>query len=152
MRISYFEFYRRLPYDRPFETNDLPRMNKTLFWYIFGNLFRVFLMTTAGLAGMMSFAVLLRPLTENGLEFNQVNRLLLYSLPAVSVYSLPVSALFATTMVYGRFSADNEMTAMRASGISYFSARRFSIALPALVLGLVVAVISLLMLCFIVPA
>jgi len=127
-------------------------MNKTLFWYIFGNLFRVFLMTTAGLAGMMSFAVLLRPLTENGLEFNQVNRLLLYSLPAVSVYSLPVSALFATTMVYGRFSADNELTAMRACGISYFSARRFSIALPALVLGLVVAVISLLMLCFIVPA
>jgi lipopolysaccharide export LptBFGC system permease protein LptF len=127
-------------------------MSKTLFWYIFGNLFRVFLMTTAGLAGMMSFAVLLRPLTENGLEFNQVNRLLIYSLPAVCVYSLPVSALFATTMVYGRFSADNEMTAMRACGISYFSARRFSVALPALVLGLVVAVISMVMLCFIVPA
>jgi len=127
-------------------------MNKTLFWYIFGNLFRVFLMTTAGLAGMMSFAVLLRPLTENGLEFSQVNRLLIYSLPAVCVYSLPVSALFATTMVYGRYSADNELTAMRASGISYFSARRFSVALPALVLGLVVAVISLVMLCFIVPA
>jgi lipopolysaccharide export LptBFGC system permease protein LptF len=127
-------------------------MSKTLFWYIFGNLFRVFLLTTAGLAGMMSFAVLLRPLTENGLEFSQVNRLLLYSLPAVCVYSLPVSALFATTMVYGRFSADNEMTAMRACGISYFSARKFSVALPALVLGLVVAFISLLMLCFIVPA
>lgn len=127
-------------------------MSKTLFWYIFGNLFRVFVMTTAGLAGMMSFAVLLRPLTENGLEFTQVYQLLLYSLPAVCAYSLPVSALFATTMVYGRFAADNEMTAMRASGISYFSARKFSVALPALVLGLVVAVISMLMLCFIVPA
>lgn len=127
-------------------------MNKTLFWYIFDNLFRVFVLTTAGLAGMLSFAVLLQPLTENGLEFSQVDRLLLYSLPAVSVYSLPISALFAATMVYGRFAADNELTAMRACGISYFSARRFSIALPALVLGLVVAVISLLMLCFIVPA
>jgi lipopolysaccharide export LptBFGC system permease protein LptF len=126
-------------------------MTKTLFWYIFGNLFRVFLLTTAGLAGMMSFAVLLRPLTENGLEFGQVNRLLLYSLPAVCVYSLPVSALFATTMVYGRYAADNELTAMRASGVSYFSIRRFSISLPALVLGLVVAVISLVMLCFTVP-
>jgi len=126
-------------------------MSKTLFWYIFGNLLRVFLLTTAGLAGIMSFAVLLRPLTENGLDFGQVNRLLLYSLPAVCAYSLPVSALFATTMIYGRFSADNELTAMRASGIGYFSARRFSIALPALVLGLVVAVISLVMLCFIVP-
>ncbi|MGD0462591.1 MAG: LptF/LptG family permease [Tepidisphaeraceae bacterium] len=126
-------------------------MSKTLFWYIFGNLLRVFLMTTGALAGIMSFAVLLRPLTENGLDFGQVNRLLLYSMPAVCAYSLPVSALFATTMIYGRFSADNELTAMRASGISYFSARRFSIALPALVLGLVVAVISLVMLCFIVP-
>jgi len=126
-------------------------MTKTLFWYIFGNLLRAFLMTTAGLAGMMSFAVLLRPLTENGLDFGQVNRLLLYSLPAVCAYSLPVSALFATTMVYGRFAADNEMTAMRACGISYLSPRRFSIALPALVLGLLVAVISMVMLCFIVP-
>ncbi|MGA2440998.1 MAG: LptF/LptG family permease, partial [Tepidisphaeraceae bacterium] len=126
-------------------------MTKTLFWYIFGNLLRAFLLTTAGLAGMMSFAVLLRPLTENGLDFGQVNRLLVYSLPAVCAYSLPVSALFATTMVYGRFAADNEMTAMRACGISYLSPRRFSIALPALVLGLLVAVISLVMLCFIVP-
>jgi len=118
-------------------------MTKTLFWYIFGSLLKSFLMTTAGLAAMLSFAVLLRPLTENGLDFGQVCRLLLYSLPAVCAYSLPVSALFATTMVYGRFAADGEMTAMRASGISYLSPRRFSIALPALVLGLVVAVSSL---------
>jgi lipopolysaccharide export LptBFGC system permease protein LptF len=126
-------------------------MSKTLFWYIFGNLLRVFILTASGLAGIMSFAVLLRPLTENGLDFGQVNRLLLYSQPAVYAYSLPISALFATTMVYGRFSADNELTAMRASGIGYFSFRRFSVALPALVLGLVVAVVSLVMLCFIVP-
>ncbi len=58
-------------------------MTKTLFWYIFGSLLRAFLMTAAALAGMMSFAVLLRPLTEHGLDFAQVNRLLLYSLPPV---------------------------------------------------------------------
>ena len=139
------------PAPTPSTSTEFSRMSKTLFWYIFGNLLRVFLLTTAGLAGIMSFAVLLRPLTENGLDFGQVNRLLVFSLPAVCALSLPVSALFATTMVYGRFSADNELTAMRASGISYFSARRFSVALPALVLGLVVATISLLMLCFIVP-
>jgi lipopolysaccharide export LptBFGC system permease protein LptF len=126
-------------------------MTKTLFWYIFGNLFRAFVMTTGALTGIMSFAVLLRPLTENGLDFGQVNRLLLYSWPAVCAYSLPVSALFATTMVYGRFAADNELTAMRGCGISYFSLRRFSISLPALTLGLLVAVISMVLLCFVVP-
>jgi lipopolysaccharide export LptBFGC system permease protein LptF len=126
-------------------------MTKTLFWYIFGALFRVFMMTTGALSGILSFAILLRPLTEHGLDFAQVNKLLLYSWPAVCAYSLPVSALFATTMVYGRFAADNELTAMRGSGISYFSLRRFSISLPAMVLGLLVAVISMALLCFVVP-
>src|SRR5277367_6009503 len=113
-------------------------MSKTLFWYIFWNLLKIFLLTTAGLAGIMSFAGLLRPLTENGLDMGQVNRLLLYSMPAMCTYSLPVAALFAATMVYGRFSSDNELTAMRAGGIGYLSPRKFSIALPALVLGLLV--------------
>jgi lipopolysaccharide export LptBFGC system permease protein LptF len=126
-------------------------MTKTLFWYIFGALFRVFMMTTGALSGILSFAILLRPLTEHGLDFAQVNKLLLYSWPAVCAYSLPVSALFATTMVYGRFAADNELTAMRGSGISYFSLRRFSISLPAFVLGLLVSVISMGLLCFVVP-
>jgi len=126
-------------------------MSKTLFWYIFWSLLKVFLMTTASLAGIMSLGGLLRPLTDNGLNLGQVNRMLAYLTPAMCTYSLPVAALFAATTVYGRFAADNELTAMRACGISYLSARRFSIALPALVLGLVVAVASLLMLCFIVP-
>ncbi|MDP9172378.1 MAG: LptF/LptG family permease [Planctomycetota bacterium] len=126
-------------------------MSKTLFWYIFWNLLRVFTLTTGGLAVIMCLGGLLRPLTENGLDLGQVNRMVLYMLPAMCTYSLPVSALFASTMVYGRFSADNELTAMRAGGIGFISLRRFSIALPALVLGLLVAVISLLMLCFIVP-
>ena len=127
-------------------------MSKTLFWYIFWNLLRVFVLTVLSLSGIMSFAGLLRPLTENGLDMEQVNKMLFYLTPAMSTYSLPVSALFATTVVYGRFSAENELMAMRASGISYISLRRFSIALPAVVLGLLVAVISLLMLCFIVPS
>lgn len=126
-------------------------MSKTLFWYIFWSLLKVFVMATASLAGIMSLAGLLRPLTNYGLDMGQVNRMLAYLTPAMCTYSLPVSALFAATTVYGRLSADNELTAMRASGISYLSARRFSIALPALVLGLVVAVASLLMLCFVVP-
>jgi lipopolysaccharide export LptBFGC system permease protein LptF len=129
----------------------LSNMSKTLFWYMFRELMRVFIMAIGALAGIMSFAGLLRPLTENGLDMGQVSKMLTYMSPAMSTYSLPVAALFATTMVYGRFAADNELTAMRAGGIGYISLRRFSVVLPAVVLGLITALISLLLLCFVVP-
>jgi lipopolysaccharide export LptBFGC system permease protein LptF len=121
-------------------------VSKTLFWYIFRDLVRIFLMASGALAGIMSFGGLLRPLTENGLDAGQVSKMLTFFMPAMTTYSFPVAALFATTMVYGRLSADNELTACRAGGISFLS-----LTTPALVLGLLVSLISLLFLCFIVP-
>src|SRR5688572_28475837 len=121
-------------------------MSRTLFLYVFKDLLRIFVLTTGALAGIMSFGGLLRPLTEHGLDAAQVGKVLTYFLPAMMTYSLPISALFATTVVYGRLAADNELTACRAAGISYRS-----IAAPAMVLGLTVAITSLLFLCFIVP-
>jgi lipopolysaccharide export LptBFGC system permease protein LptF len=121
-------------------------MSRTLFWYVFKDLVRVFVLASVALAAIMSFGGLLRPLTEHGLDAQQVTRILGYFMPAMQTYSLPVAALFATTMVYGRLSADNELTACRAAGIGYWP-----IWLPAIVLGLLVALISLIFLCFIVP-
>jgi len=126
-------------------------MSKTLFWYVLRDLLRIFALTTLTLTGIMTFGGLLRPLTETGLETSEVGRLLAYMTPAMAAYCLPIAALFATTFVYGRFAADNELTAMRAGGIGFMSLRRFSMALPAGVLGLVTAVLSLLLLCFVVP-
>jgi lipopolysaccharide export LptBFGC system permease protein LptF len=121
-------------------------MSKTLFWYLFRDLLRIFLMASGALAAIMSFGGLLRPLTENGLDAAQVGKMLSYLTPAMMAYSLPAAALFATTVTYGRLAADNELTACRAAGISYTM-----IGLPALVLGLIVAIFSILLLCFIVP-
>lgn len=121
-------------------------MSKTLFWYVLRDLLRIFFMASGALAGIMSFGGLLRPLTEHGLDAGQVSKMLTYFTPAMSTYSFPVAALFAATMVYGRLSADNELTACRAGGISFLS-----MTAPALVLGLVVALVSLLFLCFVVP-
>jgi lipopolysaccharide export system permease protein len=92
-------------------------MSPTLFKYIFKDLLRVFLLTSGGLAGIMSFGGLLRPLTEHGLDAGQVGKMLTYFMPAMMTYSLPVAALFATSVVYGRLAADNEITAMRPTGL-----------------------------------
>src|SRR5450755_3616317 len=118
-------------------------MSRTLFWYVFKDLMKIFFMSSGALAGIMSFAGLLRPLTQNGLDGWQVALLLRYLMPAMSTYSLPVAALFATTVVYGRMSADNEVTACRASGISFLS-----MTMPAMLLGIFVASVSMFLLCF----
>src|SRR6187549_2834261 len=104
-------------------------MSRTLFKYIFRDLLKIFFLTSGVLAGIMSFGGLLRPLTEHGLDASQAAKMLSYFMPAMSTYSLPVAALFATTMVYGRLAADNELTACRAAGISFIS-----MGMPALML------------------
>lgn len=121
-------------------------MSKTIFWYLFRDLVRIFVMTSLVLAGIMSFGGLLRPLMEYGLSASQAGKMLLYFMPAMMTYSLPIAALFATTVVYGRLSADNELTACRAGGISHLA-----LTLPAMVLGLALSIVSLLSLSFLVP-
>ncbi|MGN6625180.1 MAG: LptF/LptG family permease, partial [Tepidisphaeraceae bacterium] len=61
----------------------------------------------------------------------------------------PIAALFSCTVVYGRLAADNEVTAVRAAGISMGP---LGLGFPALVLGLIVSSISLALLSFMVPA
>lgn len=64
-------------------------------------------------------------------------KLLLYKLPAIMVLTFPVSTLFAVAMALGRMSKDNEIVALRTSGVSLFR-----IAVPILVIGLLVSVAS----------
>ena len=121
-------------------------MGRTLFWYLFKDLVKLFLLASIVLAGVMSLGGLLQPLTKAGLDVTQVVQMWLYLMPAMMTYSMPVAAVFATSMVYGRLSADNELTACRAAGISYKS-----IVAPAVAMGIVGAIVSLLFLSFVVP-
>lgn len=122
-------------------------MSRTLFRYIFWDLIKIFMMASGVLSAIMSFGGLLKPLYEVGLDITQVGQILGFSGPAMTAYSLPIAALFATTIVYGRLGADNEITACRAAGISHLA-----LAMPAFMLGALTALISIGLLCFVVPA
>lgn len=90
----------------------------TLQRYVFRELMRVFLLSSLAFTLMLSLGSLLRPIQEYGASPVQVVLLLIYTLPIVLTFVLPISAIFAAALVYGRFASDNELDACRASGIS----------------------------------
>ncbi len=89
---------------------------------------------------VMTVFAIIEPLRKQGLIAEQVGTLIVYTLPVMLSLTLPIAALFATTIVYGRFSQDNELMACRASGISMRTLLK-----PAIVLGLVITAGSLLL-------
>jgi lipopolysaccharide export LptBFGC system permease protein LptF len=114
--------------------------------YIFKELLKVFVLSAVALSVIMSLGSLLRPIQEYGVGPAQVVDLLGYFLPITMTFVLPVAALFATSLVYGRFAADNEFDACKASGIS-----PAMLVYPGLILAIVVAIANLILSFHIVP-
>jgi len=110
----------------------------TLHRYIFRQLFRVFLLAALALTVMLSLGSVLQPVQEYGVGPRQVLHLMAYFLPVVLTFVLPVAALFAASLVYGRLALDNELDACRASGISMPT-----LIYPGLTLAIMVAIANL---------
>lgn len=110
----------------------------TLQRYIFRELFKVFILAAVALTLMLSIGMILRPVQEFGVGPKQVVHLVGYFLPITLTFVLPLSALFASSLVYGRFAADNELTACKASGISLKT-----LIYPGLFLAIIVAIANL---------
>jgi lipopolysaccharide export system permease protein len=119
----------------------------TLHRYIFGEVLKVFALATVVLTLMMSLGSILRPVQEYGVGPGQVIDLMVFFLPITLTFVLPMAALFATTLVYGRLASDNELDACRASGVSLVP-----LLYPGLVLAVIVAILNLLLSFYVMPA
>ena len=118
----------------------------TLHRYIFRELFRVFLLAVVALTLMLSLGSILQPVQEYGVGPRQVLSLMGYFLPITLTFVLPMAALFACSLVYGRFAGDSELDACRASGISLLR-----LVHPGLALAIMVTIANLLLSFYVMP-
>jgi len=58
---------------------------------------------------------------NKGVDILSVGKLFLFMIPYLLTYTLPIAALTATLISIGRLSGDNEIVAIKASGINIFS-------------------------------
>jgi lipopolysaccharide export system permease protein len=93
--------------------------------------------------GAVTFVLLLNFLIKSvdrllgkGLSFRVIFEFLYLNLAWIIAMSVPMAVLVAALMSYGRLAEDNEITAMRSSGISFLT-----ILGPGIVFGTVVAVL-----------
>ena len=119
----------------------------TIHRYIFRELLRVFVLAAVALALTVIPCMLVGPIQKFGVGPGQVVHLLGYFVPIILTFVLPMAALFAAALTYGRFAYENELDACRASGISLLT-----LIYPGLCLAIIVAIVTLILSFHVVPA
>ncbi|MGB2598985.1 MAG: LptF/LptG family permease [Candidatus Omnitrophota bacterium] len=74
---------------------------------------------------------------NKGVAFIQVFKIFLLFLPYVLIFTIPISVLSAVLLGFGRLSGDNEVIALRSTGMSLYK-----IAFPAVICGFIISLIS----------
>jgi lipopolysaccharide export LptBFGC system permease protein LptF len=114
--------------------------------YVFRELLRIFSLTTIALTLILSLGSILRPIQQYGVGPQQIVRLLFYFLPVTLTFVLPMAALFAATLCYGRLAGDNEIDACKASGVS-----PLTLVYPGFILAILVAMANLALSFYVMP-
>lgn len=108
---------------------------RIIYTYLFKRLFTVALTTTGVLTFLLVLVNALRDvfklLLSNEVSFWIIIKLVLLLVPFVLTYTLPWGVLLAVLLVFGRFSQDQELLALKASGVGLLP-----IIAPAIWLGI----------------
>lgn len=106
----------------------------TFWWSVFGELWKLLLLSTAVLVTVIAFAAAVPPLADGKLQPADALKFVFLAIPPMLAYALPFAGCFATTLVYHRLASDHEVTAAAAGGISHRA-----VLFPAVVTGLALA-------------
>jgi len=110
---------------------------KLITRYVLSELLQVFLVALSALTLFMLVVGLVKEAQQQGLGMLQIAQLVPYVLPEAMRFAVPGTMLFAVASLFGRMSASNEITALKAAGISPTAA-----IWPALGLAVVVSFVS----------
>ncbi|MCE9531372.1 MAG: LptF/LptG family permease [Planctomycetes bacterium] len=109
-------------------------------------LIKVFLMALIALTGLFLLAGLIQEATQRGLSLTQVVSIIPLLIPNTLPYTIPATTLFATCVVYGRMSHDNEILVLKAAGVNILHMLK-----PALILGVLTSMTTLYMSLDVIP-
>lgn len=110
---------------------------KIITRYVLWELLQVFLVALSALTLFMLVVGLVKEAQQQGLGLLQILMLVPYVVPEAMRFAVPGTMLFAVASVFGRMSASNEVTALKAAGVS-----PMALIWPAITLAMVVSFVS----------
>jgi lipopolysaccharide export system permease protein len=102
--------------------------------YILSDVIQLFLVMLVGLTSLIMLGLVLQHLISAGLGLTAFTQLLPYASVMSLQFALPAALLFSVCTVFGRISADNELTALKSVGIS-----PLMVVKPVLILALFIS-------------
>lgn len=105
--------------------------------YVLGDLVRVFLLALGGVTTIFVMGGVVSEAAKRGFGPLQIIAVLPYLIPSMMPFTIPAAMLFAATAVYGRLAHDNEIVALKASGVN-----PLQVLWPSLALGAVLSILT----------
>ena len=109
-------------------------LTRMILW----ELVKVFVMALIGITGILLMAGIVAEAAQEGLGPTQILAAIPLLIPSTLPYTIPATTLFACCVTYGRIAADNEILAIKASGVNILLVVR-----PGLLLGLAMTCLTL---------
>ncbi|HEY1860140.1 MAG TPA: LptF/LptG family permease [Gemmataceae bacterium] len=109
-------------------------LHRMIFW----ELFKVFALSLLGITGIMLIGTVVAEASQQGFTLLQTLQIIPLIIPGTLPYTIPATTLFATCVVYGRLSHDNEILAIKSAGVNILH-----VVKPALFLGVAMSALTM---------